>query len=219
LLPPIPNRLSRIDATTLDQHFFLQPTDACFYIWEYTRRVGYHASPTNSLIANFKKKPLRIVDNPPEQSHKQRAIHHCAAALRALIERSWLETQATLVPVPGSKLPGHPDHDDRLIQLLQRAFQNYALDARPLIEQTQSTRADHERSARQRFDELIEITRINEAAAQPTRPILVVVDDVLNTGKHFKVAEQLLAQRFPSATIRGLFLARCRHQSAAPASP
>jgi hypothetical protein len=32
---------------------------------------------------------------------------------------------------------------------------------------------------------------------------------VLNSGKHFKGVQQLLAQRFPDATILGVFLARC----------
>jgi hypoxanthine phosphoribosyltransferase len=37
----------------------------------------------------------------------------------------------------------------------------------------------------------------------------VIVDDVLNTGKHCKVAQALLMRRFPNAAIRSLFLARC----------
>jgi hypoxanthine-guanine phosphoribosyltransferase len=37
---------------------------------------------------------------------------------------------------------------------------------------------------------------------------VLLFDDVLNSGKHFK-AQQLLAQRFPDATILAVFLARC----------
>jgi hypothetical protein len=33
--------------------------------------------------------------------------------------------------------------------------------------------------------------------------------DELKSGKHFKVAQQLLAQRFPDAKILGVFLTQC----------
>lgn len=210
MLPPIPQKLWQIDETTVGQHFLLDPADICFYVWEYTRRGGFAASPTNSLISNLKKKPTRIAVNPPEAPHKERAIAYSARALRALIKREWIETQGTLVPIPCSKILGHPDHDDRLSRVLHQAFDGYAADIRPLVEQTRSTEADHERSERQRFDELVEITRINEAVAHPLRTSRVLLfDDVLNSGKHFKVAQQLLAQRFPDATILAVFLARC----------
>jgi hypothetical protein len=210
LLPPIPSKLWQIDETTLPQHFLLEEGDLCFYIWEYTRRGGFAASPTNSLIQNLKKKPSKILKNPPEGRHKESAIAYAAKSLRSLINQEWFETQGTLVPIPCSKIAGHADHDDRLVRVLELACHGYAADVRTLLEQTQSTEADHEAPERQRLKELQRITRINEAAAQdPTRPRIMLFDDVLNSGKHFKVAQQLLRTRFPQATILGVFLARC----------
>jgi hypothetical protein len=209
LLPPIPAKLWQIDETTVGQHFLLEPSDLCFYIWEYTRRGGFTASPTNSLISNLKKKPSKIARNPPEGRHKDKAIAYAASALRALIKREWIETQGTLVPIPCSKIGGHVDHDDRLNRVLHLAFDGYGADIRALVEQTRSTEADHESTERQKFHELAEITRINEAIAHPTRSRILLFDDVLNSGKHFKVAQQLLAQRFPKVTILSVFLARC----------
>ena len=210
MLPPIPTKLSQIDETTVDQHFLLIPTDVCFHIWEYTRRGGFNASPTNSLISNFKKKPSRLLANPREAPWKERAIEHSAQALRSLIRRSWIEEFGTLVPVPCSKIAGHPDHDDRLHQVLDRAFAGYAADIRPLLVQTRSTIADHETSERQRFDELLAVTRIEESViCNGVRRQIMILDDVLNSGKHFKVAKQLLGERFPETSIVGVFLARC----------
>lgn len=209
MLPPIPEKVWTIDETTIHQHFLLKTGDQCFCIWEYTRRGGFDASPTNSLISNLKKKPSKIAKNPKEGPYKQKAVAYAAQAVRSLIPRSWLETQGTLVPIPSSKIAGHPDYDDRLTRVLQLACAGYAADIRPLIEQTQSTDADHESSERQKFDELQGITRINEAVAHPTRPYIVLFDDVLNSGKHFKVAQQVLSARFPTAHIVGVFLARC----------
>ena len=209
-LPPIPRHCARIDEARADQHYWLAASDLCLHVWEYTRRGGCRASAANSLIADLKKKPSRLADHPAQAWYKERAIQHAARALRTLLGRAWIERSGTLVPVPCSKIAGHPDHDDRLIRVLSAAFDGWTADIRPLIAQTCSTAADHEAPARRRLAELRAICRIDEAAAaQPPRPYLLVFDDVLTSGKHFRVAQQLLAERFPHCAILGMFLARC----------
>jgi hypothetical protein len=220
LLPPIPTKLSQIDETTVDQHFLLAPTDICFHVWEYTRRGGFNASPTNSLISNFKKKPSKLLTNPREAPWKERAIQHSAQALRSLVRRQWIEEFGTLIPIPCSKIGGHPDHDNRLQQVLTRAFSGYAADMRPLLIQTRSTTADHETSERQRFEELLAVTRIDEAIVSTSvRRQIMVFDDVLNSGKHFKVAQRLLKERFAGTPVIGVFLARCLPDPAVEVEP
>lgn len=210
LLPPIPTTLLQIDETTVGQHFLLRPTDICYHIWEYTRRGGFNASPTNNLISNLKKKPTKLAGNPREAPWKERAVTYCAQATQSLINRAWIDGYGTMIPVPCSKIAGHPDHDDRLLRVLRLAFQGSAADIRPLLTQTISTTADHETSERQRFEQLLAVTRIDEALiGVGVRQQIMVFDDVLNSGKHFKVAQQLLAQRFPGTPIIGMFLARC----------
>jgi len=53
------------------------------------------------------------------------------------------------------------------------------------------------------FKSIAEDFRTHEGA------IIAVVDDVLNSGKHFKVAQDLVSQRFPGVPVIGIFLARC----------
>jgi hypothetical protein len=210
LLPPIPTKLSQIDETTVSQHFLLRSTDVCYHVWEYTRRGGFSASPTNNLISNLKKKPSKVLQNPREGPWKEQAISYCAQALRRLMNRPWIEGYGTLVPVPCSKIAGHADHDDRLIRVLLKAFDGFTTDIRPLLTQTSSTTADHETTERQRFEQLLAVTRVDEAiVGTGARSQIMVFDDVLNSGKHFKVAQQLLGQRFPGTPIIGVFLARC----------
>ncbi len=168
MLPPIPTKLSQIDETTVSQHFLLAPTDVCYHIWEYTRRGGFTASPTNNLISNLKKKPSKIQTNPREAPWKEQAIGYCGQALQRMMNRPWIEGIGTLVPIPCSKIAGHPDHDDRLVTCIDEAI-----------------------------------------VGAGVRPQIMVFDDVLNSGKHFKVAQRLLAQRFPGTPIIGVFLARC----------
>ncbi len=210
LLPAIPQRMLQIDETTIGDHFSLATSDFCFYVWEYTAGQRYDFSPTNQLISNLKIKPTQITANPRRDHYKQQAIDHSAAALRGLVQRAWVEQIGTFVPMPTSKIPGHQDFDDRIQRLLRAAFGPLNADIRPMLEQTESTAADHESADRLSHAALRAITRIDEAhAAAPLRANIALVDDVLNSGKHFKVAQELLSQRFPGTPVIGIFIARC----------
>jgi hypothetical protein len=210
LRPSIPQRLLQIDETTVGEHFSLAASDYCYYVWEYTAGQRYDFSPTNQLISNLKIKPTQISGNPRRHRHKQQAISHCAAALRSLIQRAWVEQNGTFIPMPASKVPGHQDYDDRIHRILQAAFTGFNADIRPMLGQVENTPADHESNDRLSHSALRDLTRINETyAVVPPRPNIAVVDDVLNSGKHFKVAQELLSQRFPGIPVIGIFVARC----------
>jgi len=209
LLPEIPKKLCRIDDSTRAQHFFLDEADRCFYIWEYAARKGYSFSPSNQLISNLKIEPSQIAKSPGRNRYKQQAISHSAAALRKLIGRATAEGPSTFIPVPGSKALDDADYDDRLIRVLQLTFENWNVDFRSLLKVTASTEADHKSAARLSFDELRALTRLKTATRTPLKPRVIVVDDVLNSGKHFKVAQSVITESFPDADVRGLFLARC----------
>jgi hypothetical protein len=220
LLPSIPQRLLQIDETTVGEHFSLAASDLCYYVWEYSAGQRYDFSPTNQLIANLKIKPTQIGVNPRRDRHKQQAISHSAAALRSLIRRAWVEQHGTLVPMPASKIPGHQDYDDRIHRLLRAAFTGFGADIRPMLEQAASSPADHESNDRLSHAALHELTRLNEAyAVAPSRPTIAVVDDVLNSGKHFKVAQELLSRRFPGIPVIGIFIARCVRNNPSPDLP
>jgi predicted amidophosphoribosyltransferase len=102
-------------------------------------------------------------------------------------------------------------------QVLQRAFQGWAADVRPILELTQSTPADHESDDRLSYEELLAITRLNDPSGQAPRRVVVIVDDVLTSGKHFKVGQTLISAQYSGVEIRGLFLARCIHDTVATA--
>lgn len=210
----------QIDETTVGEHFDLEPSDLCYYVWEYTAGQRYDFSPTNQLIANLKIKPSQIAANPNRAYYKQQAISHSSAALRSLIRQRWIEQAGTFVPMPGSKIPGNPEYDDRILKILQTSFGGFHADIRPLLEQAVNTAADHESSERMSYKELRAITQISAtASAAAPRANIAVVDDVLNSGKHFKVAQELLSARFPGTPIIGIFLARCVHPNPFAAEP
>lgn len=207
MLPEIPAKLRRIDELTVGEHYSLEAGDRCIFIWEYTRGADYRISPSNQLIKNLKITPTELAANPAREKYKKQAIAHSATALRQLLSRRQVEQQITFVPVPGSKARSHPDYDDRLEKVLVTAFSGWEMDLRPVLDVTNSVTADHLSDTRISADDLLAITRVTDTS--PTRPMIVIFDDVLNSGKHFNVARRLLTRAFPAAEIRGLFIARC----------
>ncbi|QEN84735.1 hypothetical protein FZC33_00105 [Labrys sp. KNU-23] len=199
-------RLSLIDDSNRDDHSRLTPDDICYYLFEYTSHRGYSFSKTNGLISNLKKKPSTA--GQAGYQYKDRAIATCARHLAATLNLRWLQN-ATLVPIPGSKMRGHPDFDDR-IERLCRAIRQPPPDVRALVMQTASTTASHEVGDGDRVtvDELLEVYAINEALTTPTPTKIAIVDDVLTAGTHYRAMHIKLSERFPGVPLVGIFIAR-----------
>ena len=64
---------------------------------------------------------------------------------------------------------------------------------------------------------LIESYGVEEIFAPATLRRLIVFDDVLTTGRHFKAVSHVLRKAFPEAAIVGLFLARRVKPASIPA--
>jgi predicted amidophosphoribosyltransferase len=141
----------------------------------------------------------------PEWKYKEWAINRSGDLLREAIPREWL-ARATLVPIPPSKAKDDPRYDDRLLRVLQRV--ETGLDVRELVVQRRSTAAAHESDDRPRPADLLAIYTIDETKIEPEPNKLVIFDDLLTTGCHFKAGARLLRDRFPNAPIIGLFIAR-----------
>jgi hypothetical protein len=205
----LPSRLTWIDETNRGQHVFLQEADRCYFFGEYFAYKGYNGGPTNQLIFNFKCAPSKVAANPARGSHKERAVSTIATGLRRAITRENAE-QITWVPIPPSKAVGDPDYDDRLLRTLKMAFQGYDVDIRSLVRLTQSTQADHNASDRLTPEQLYALLEIDRAAssARPLRGRIVLFDDLLTTGKHFKCCVRRLREVMPDIPIVGLFVAR-----------
>lgn len=84
-------------------------------------------------------------------------------------------------------------------------------DIRVLLRQTVSTDADHTSGDRLTPETLYELLEVDHTAlaVQSLRRAIVLFDDVLTTGKHFKCCERRLREAIPAATpIMGIFIAR-----------
>lgn len=109
------------------------------------------------------------------------------------------------------KAIGHADYDDRLTRALNGAFAGYNTDVRPALRQNLSTEPDHTSGDRLTPDALHALLAIDSAVLnqRPIRSQIVLFDDVLTSGKHFKCCVRRLRDVIPAdVAIRGLFVAR-----------
>lgn len=208
-----PDRLIWIDAATRRDHRFLGPNDHCLYFGEFFAGCGWRAGPTNDLIIDFKRAPSVIAASPHAlrvQHFKDRAVARVAGALRRQFAQTAIRAVLTFVPIPPSKIPGQPDHCDRLLHTLKLAFAGLDADIRPLLRQRASTPADHRsRGCRIRFGELLELTELDPAELKrPLRSLVVLFDDVLTSGKHLAVGRVRIREVFPEQAIIAVAIAR-----------
>ena len=206
-------RLTRVDSLLRREHSYLERGDDCFYVREYQAGVGYEKSHTNSLIVNLKKDPARFRGRPDVWRYKTEAINQVASELHYCLSPFIDDFQGwCFVPMPPSKAREHPGYDDRLVQVLRQlsrlAGQDF--DVREVLVQPGSHDAavglsDGHRPGPQQIYERLRVVA-EHTASVPAGVILV--DDVLTTGAHFKGAEQRIRETFPGVAVIGVFVAR-----------
>jgi hypothetical protein len=200
-----PQRLTKIDDLARPDHFYLTPTDDCYFLGEYTARKGYAFSATNQLILNFKKSIN--TRHTAQWRYKEQAIGDAAAAFRTALNDEWLNI-ATVVPVPPSKAKNDALYDDRLVRMLHGIRGQPCLDVRELVLQRTSTAAVHDQENRPTPDQVQANYGIDDALRNPAPQVIGLFDDVLTTGAHFHAASAVLQQAFPGVRVIGLFIAR-----------
>ena len=181
--------------------------DDCFFLREYTSRVGFEFGETNSLISNLKKGMDR--QDRPEWQYKEQAIIQCANELSDALGDDWLES-ATLVPVPPSKSRHDPKYDNRMATICRRIRAGIDVDVRELVYQEGSFEADHERGEgnRRTIEEIAASYRIDESLLAEPIDFIGIVDDVLTNGRHFQAMKHVLAVKLPDVPVQGIFIAR-----------
>jgi len=204
---PEPPRFRRIDATNIGDHAHLGPSDECFFMLEYTSHKDYSFSSTNDLISNLKKKIGS--SSPAELRYKAGAISSCASHITGAVNLQNLQSW-TLVPVPPSKRRGDPAYDDRVLKICRSIQSPAPLDVRELVYQTQSVVAAHEAppGGRPSVSDLVAIYAVDEALATPVPTGIIIIDDVLTAGTHYRAMQTVLSRRFPGVPISAMFLAR-----------
>ena len=184
-------RFRLIDKSNISDHWHLDASDKCYYMFEYTSGKDYSFSETNSLISNLKKKPVKETTKPTEYRHKKQAISKCSAWLSEAINHQWLET-ATLIPIPPSKVKTDPGYDGRMVQICKEINASFSVDIRELVLQRKSVPAAHKNpDCRLSVDELVKLYKVDGQKTEPPPNTIGVVDDVLTAGTHFKAMKHV----------------------------
>lgn len=190
-------------------HLLLEHSDRCGFLAEYRPGRDAAACALSHLMWHFKCRPSVALADPRLACLKQRALEQLALWLRRATPREWVESW-TWVPIPPSRRLGDPDFDDRLTQTLAHAFAGYALDQRRLLQQTVTTAADHRSHRRLSEDALYRLLQLDLEALKhaPLREGMVLFDDVLTSGKHFRCCVRRVREHLPDIPVRGVFLMR-----------
>lgn len=209
---PDPIRFRSIDDSNRKDHYHLTADDNCVYLMEYTPGQKYDFGEANSIISNLKKSPLLRAER---QYHwKQQDMRRCSRIIQDALDPNWLST-GTMVPIPPSKIVDHPEYDDRMTAICRAIrHEGRGVDVRELVRQRQSTDAAHlSPGNRPSIQDLIANYMVDETLAKPPPISILLVDDVLTAGSHFKAAQHHLQRRFPDVPIYGAFIARCVRQA------
>lgn len=198
-------RLTQIDELIRGQHYHLEAEDLCYFFGEYTARQHAAYSETNQLIMNLKKGNERR--GQQDYRYKRIAINQVA---QMIINTIGNIGDYTFVPVPPSKCRTDVAYDDRMTAILRNAQAlKPALDFRELILQNQSTEASHASSVnRPTPAEIMANYSLDARLLDGVRRNIIIFDDVLTAGSHFKAMKLFLREHLPGVSILGLFVAR-----------
>jgi predicted amidophosphoribosyltransferase len=197
-------KLTKIDSTIISDHYYLSSADTCYFLWNYKAGVGFSAGGINQQILNFKIAVNLKGEN--RYQYKIDAIEGFANDLKKTISSGRLKN-CVFVPIPPSKCKKDPLHDDRMLITLQKSF-GATGDIRELILTKKSIPAVHNSPARPTIQNLLNNLKIDNALDTNIPDVIILVDDLITTGAHFKACKELLQSKFTDAKIVGLFIAR-----------
>lgn len=201
-------RLQKVDELSIADHYYLEPSDECWYFGEYTAYKDWSFSKTNQLVKNFKKK--MSLQGTNQWQYKMLAIREVGQLIAGTINRDRLNG-VIFVPIPPSKIRTDPEFDPRITQALSQAsnFLNVALPISECITQRSNAEPDHLSGVpRLTPQERAESYDIHIERIPNNTNVVVIVDDVITSGSHYKGAEIAIRRILPNASFAGLFIAR-----------
>lgn len=166
----------------LGEHCYLDSTDECYFTGVYTCHRDEGFKP---LIISLKRNHKSAIDSVVNQ-------------LSSILPTKWAQN-CTFVPMPPSS--------GKTSAIRSIVTQLSVNDVRDLVVQKQSTPSSHQGwrlSPKQRAP----LLALNELQVEPPPRAVVMVDDVLTTGSHFRASRMVICQRWPGVRVMGLFLVR-----------
>jgi predicted amidophosphoribosyltransferase len=172
------------------EHCYLDPGDECYFAdsYECRQRSGI--------------KPLIILLKRRDRATTLRVARQLSVALPLEWKKSY-----TFVPMPPAA-----GTSSGLMHMVERLG---VKDVRKLLSQQEDTLSSHNGwrpSPKQRQQLLLLDKRLSVRKPE----VVVVVDDVLTTGSHFRAAKMVIRQKWPGIRVIGLFVARACSRVSGP---
>jgi hypothetical protein len=213
----LPPRLTVVGELERPDHSLLPEGATCYFWGEYTPSKSWDYSPTNQLIGNLKKSMERA--GRPEWRYKHEAIQRVGYAFSRMWRWQTLLEQhrVALIPIPPSKARTDPLFDPRMVQILRAIEQclSTGLDIRDCLSFSGANMPSHLSADRPTPDQLYADLTFDPIAGrvQEQPSVILIFDDMLTSGAHYRAVTRRLAEHFPAAHMIGNFVARRRPQN------
>ncbi|EAK3672774.1 hypothetical protein BZ119_01475 [Campylobacter jejuni] len=183
---------------------YLNSDDACYYFLDYKPNSGFEA---NSLVFNFKKDLL--FKNHPSWYYRNEAIKEFAK----MINNMFLNINKNIfniIPMPTSKPKNSTEFNNRLMQTMEELLKlDNSYKIFDCFDVQNNLVPAHYNGYRNPNDLKQEILFYPPNFFDKN---IVLIDDVLTTGGHFKACKNILLEKLdPNINIVGLFLAKTEH--------
>lgn len=194
----------------MHEHSYLDIDDNIYYIEEYISGNGF-AGKGNNLIINLKKSVDK--KGTDQWKHKEKAIIDIALLIAKEMDNPNVSSRRIYwLPIPPSRIKTDPLFDDRTYRILTLAIavstscKHFVTDA---LYQHSNRESFSSITAKRDVDELVSNYSMNDIPNyDPEKDLIVIFDDMLTTGCHFKAVEELVLDKYPNAVVMGIFVAR-----------
>lgn len=205
--------LSKIDESTIRDHYYINGDDSIFYFGEYISGAGFKGGEYNSLISNLKKDEELKVTKPGEYNWKEKAETDCAVLLSDFFNGVVELANILFIPTPPSKCYTDSKYDARLVRILKKSSQQlkHKLIFKNVVSQIDSMESSHSsHDKRHSPQDLIKNYKVDFSLITAPYPEMVCIfDDVITSGSHFRAMHEVLRPYFPESTqFIGIFIAR-----------
>lgn len=172
--------------------------DSCSYFLE-KESEGYSKSDANNIIYNFKKPINR--KGMDDWKYKEKAICQLSDMLNHI-----KFPKCILIPAPTSNPRNTANWDDRLDQCVDSITQQDVVVVKALDVATSQTPA-HLGGSRN-IESIKKATSLSDLAEYADYDTVVILDDVLTTGAHFKAWKEMILDDNPNIKkVYGVFFA------------
>jgi hypothetical protein len=192
------NYWKKIDGIEKQSISNFQIDDECFYAHDFLPSRGFQGGLANNNVLNFKKAP-----STPGQNYRTGAIYKFALDASSLIDCESGKTYA-VTAIPSSKCKSDPLYDNRFEDFfIELAKLRPCIDIQwPVINQATVTPSH---SGGSRTPATIAASYTFKGFTGNAPEFILVFDDVLTTGAHFRAFKDFLIQSGYRGRVFGLF--------------